>query len=249
MKRLGKFLVWSYLPVMLMLLVIFSTVSFGQSAKEQLAVLQQQAAPLLAQREENKKTLATLTQTKSDIDFGYEALGKGAAKYKTAKEGYDVDLGAYTPAAASLNSALDAHNANQCQGNNCGWYNQEANNLNARRDQLQTVKNGLDSRKSTLDATLGSLRELQSVMQAKFEKYTADSKAYNAQNDENEAKIKAIADKWNAVLNGMGDCYKNLPANASDEQVHEACGAAWDGNSVGKPAVVNRGTGGATPNN
>src|SRR5277367_56653 len=142
MKRLGKFLVWSYLPVMLLLLA-GALAANGQSVKDQLAALQQEAAPLLATREANKKTLATMEQTKSDIEFGDSALGKGAAKYKNDKDAYDIDLGAYAPAADSLNSALAAHNANQCQKsqyNNCSAYEAEASTLNSRRDYLQGVK-------------------------------------------------------------------------------------------------------------
>ncbi len=240
-------------------LLLFAASSFGQpakqaakpSVKQQLAALKEEAAPFLGVREANKKTLETLNQTKSDIDFGSEALNKGAAKYKESKASYDIDLGAYTPAAAELNTALDAHNANRCQkttSNDCAAYEAEADRLNSRRAYLQTVKDSLDNRKTILDGTLKELRELQSTMQAKFEKYTADAKAYNAQNEENEAKIKALAERWNAITNSLGDCYKKLPDNATDEQVHEACGAAWDGNAVGKAPVKNQGTGGATPN-
>jgi chromosome segregation ATPase len=237
-----------------LLTLLLAVASFGQSVKDQLAAIEQEATPLLAQREANKKTLAQLEQTKSDIQFGYDALTKYADKYKNDKAAYDIDLGGYSPQADALNSAMAAHNSNRCTApadnpGVCAGYNAEANQLNARRAQLETQKEDLDRRKGYLDTTLGQLRELQSVLQAKFEKYTADANAYNEQNNANEAKIKTLADRWNALLNSMGNCFKNLPPAATDEQIHEACGAAWDGNSVGKPAVVNQGTGGITPNN
>lgn len=223
-------------------LLLIATVGFGQSIKDQLAGLQAEAAPLLTKREANKATLADLNKTKDDIDFGYATLTKYVDKYKTDRSAYDIDLGAYTPQAAALNSALDAHNANQCKGDGCGWYDAEANQLNARRAQLQPVKDSLDSRKQFLDTTLGQLRELQSVMQAKYEKYTADAKAYNAQNDENEAKIQILAQRWQdllAKLKGNNDeCFAKIPPacqvnpllDDKCEQMHAACGKMFDGN-------------------
>jgi len=247
-------------------LLMLASVSYGQSAakspasvkkeqpaeqtvKDQLAALTKEVAPLTAQREANKKALATLEQTKSDIESGTEALNKGAAKYKVDLASYNIDLGAYAPAAAEINSALDAHNANRCQkssSNDCAAYEEEAKRLNSRRDYLQTMKNDLDNRKTIMDGTLSTLRELQSTLQAKQEKFDADAKAYNDQNDANEAKIAPFAAKWKSALESMGECYKKLPANATDEQIHESCGAAWDGNKVTKKLVANQGTGGAT---
>lgn len=232
------------------LILFIATVGFGQNLKAQFDALNQEAAPYLAQREANKKTLATLTQTGQDIQMGDDALGKGAAKFKDARAAYDIDLGAYTPAAAELNSALNAHNANRCQKtqyDNCSAYEAEASQLNSRRDYLQGVKNGLDSRKSTLDATLGSLLELQKIMEAKEEKYAADVKAYNAQNEENEAKIDSIAKRWNALKNQLQPCLDKLPPNPTNEMMHEVCGQLWDGNSI-HAEPVNQGTGGITPN-
>ncbi len=220
-----------------------------QTVKDQLAALSKEAAPLIAQREANRKALAALAQTKSDIDTAYEALDKGTAKYKVDLASYNIDLGAFTPAAAELNSSLEAHNANRCQkspSNDCAAYEEEAQRLNSRRDYLQTVTNDLDNRKTIMDGTLSTLRELQSTLQAKSEKYTADAKTFLEQNVANEAKIAPFAAKWKSALESMGDCFKKLPAGATDEQIHESCGAAWDGNKIAKKPPVNQTTGGAT---
>ncbi len=228
--------------ILVSLMLLLATVGFAQSIKDQLAGLTAQAAPLLAQREANKATLKTLDQTLSDINFGFDTLTKYVAKYKTDKDAYDVDLGGYTPAAAALNTALDSHNANRCQGNGCGWYDQEAANLNARRDQLQVQKNSLDQRKQFLDTTLGQLRELKGVMDAKYDKYQADANAFNAQNKANEEKLQGLITQWNALvakLRGNNDaCFAKIPPacqvnpllDDKCEQMHAACGRMFDGN-------------------
>jgi len=222
-------------------------VSFGQSIKAQLEDIDATAGPLLAKRNENKKAYELLTQTAADIKDGFATLDKYTAKYQSDKTAYDLNLAAYSTAAGELNSALDSHNANRCTAPSdnpgvCAAYNAEADRLNARRAQLQPTKDSLDQTKAFLDTTVGQLRELQSVMQAKYEKFAADAKAYDAQNNENEAKIKALADRWNALmgkLKGNNDaCFAQIPPacqvnpllDDKCEKMHAACGAMFDGN-------------------
>jgi chromosome segregation ATPase len=230
-----------------LILLTLSAVSFGQSIKAQLEDIDATAGPLLAKREENKKAYALLSATAADIKDGFATLDKYSKKYDSDKTAYDLDLAAYAPAAAQLNSALDSHNANRCTApadnpGVCASYNAEADNLNARRAQLQPTKDKLDRDKQFLDTTLGQLRELQSVMQEKYAKFNADAKEYDAQNNENEAKIKALADRWNALigkLKGNNDaCFAQIPPacqvnpilDDKCEKMHAACGAMFDGN-------------------
>ena len=58
-------------------------------------------------------------------------------------------------------------------------------------------------------------------------KYKEDLAAYDAQNNDNAAKLTAIGMSWATLMNY---CVKNLPANATDEMIHDACGERWDGN-------------------
>ena len=240
--------------------LLFTSATFGQGAitpeqtkpavkeqpktiKEQLDAMQKEVDPLLAVRAANKKTLEVLKQTKSDLDVSAEALGKAVEKYKADKASYDIDLAAYTPAAASLNAALASHNANRCQkssGNDCAAYEEEATQLNTRRDYLQTVKNGLDARMAIMESTRLSLLELSKTNRAKFDKLNADAKAYDAQNDPNEAKIAAIAERWKVVVAPLHDCLvkAGVVKYATSDQIKKACGEAYDGIPVDKKAVV-----------
>lgn len=237
--------------IVVLVFLSLASLAWGQSLKEQSAALQKEAAPLLAQREVNKKTLAALNQTKDDIDFGVAALTKSVNQYKVDLAAYSVDLGAYTPAAAQVNAELAAHNANRCttrQGSSaCDGYNAEAERLNARRAWLQTQKDDLDRRKGFLDQTRSKTLELQQIMSDKTVKYTADAKVYNDQNNVNEAKIADLSKRWQTLLASLGDCFKKLPNSATDEMIHEACGERWDGN-VKHPVAHNQGTGGVTSN-
>lgn len=231
--------------------LLLSVLSFGQSLREQMDAVQRAAAPLTAKRTENTKVLAALNQTKDDLSFGVAAFQKSATKYAADIADYTIDLGAYSPAAAEVNLALDAHNANVCQKtqyNSCGAYDAEAQRLNSRRDYLLIVKAGLDQRKGFLDTTLVQLKELQAILIEKAEKYTEDAKAFNAQNDDNEAKIVALKARYDAIIAQLKPCLDKLPPNPSDEQMHEVCGQLWDGNRTDLNPVINQGTGGASHN-
>ena len=79
-------------------------------------------------------------------------------------------------------------------------------------------------------------------MSDKTDKYIADEKAFNDENDENEAKLVAISARYVALTAKMKPCLDKLPANPTDEMLHETCGQLWDGNSI-HTNPVNQGTG------
>lgn len=236
--------------------VVFSSVCWGQTTptvnngltvKEQLAALAVQATPLSDKRKELQDAVKPLNQTNDDLKSGLETIEKYTNKYKNDKAAYDLDMAAYSGAVDSLTTQMDAHNANRCvehdHDGSCAAYNEEADRLNARGDQIKQQKGQLDQRLGFLNTTRGQLKELSQVLSDKAEKWAADVKKWNRYNDDNEAKITAIRNRWQELMRGMGSCIDNLPPNATDEDIHEACGAKWDGNAVTKKPLKNQGTG------
>ncbi|HLY97645.1 MAG TPA: hypothetical protein VKT33_01120 [Candidatus Angelobacter sp.] len=230
------------------------TVTKGLTVKEQLATLSVQAAPLSDKRKELQDAVKALNQTDKDIKSGLETIEKYANKYKNDKAAYDLDLAGYSSAFDSLTTQLSAHNGNPCvehdHDGSCAAYNGEADRLNARGDEIKQQQIQLDQRLDFLNTTRGQLKELSQILSDKTEKWTADVKKWNSDNDDNEAKITAIRNRWQELMSSMGSCLDKLPTNATDEDIHEACGAKWDGNKVTeKPQPFkNKGTGGITPN-
>lgn len=218
----------------------------GQSIKEQLAALMAEAAPYIAKSEENKKVLTALNQTSDDIMFGVAALTKSVNNYKTDFAAYTVDKAALDKASADYSAALDAHNAHQCiypQGSSaCDSYNREAAALVARHKYLQSQSDDLNSRGEYLNQTKKKNMELGKILSDKTEKYTSDTKAYNAQNDANNAKLEDIARRILALKAQLKPCLDKLPPNPTDEMLHDKCGQLWDGNTI-HSAPVNKGTG------
>ncbi|HUX27624.1 MAG TPA: hypothetical protein VMV39_02505, partial [Terracidiphilus sp.] len=174
-------------------LMIVPANAHGQSIKNQMAAINTEAAPFLAVREANRKTFADLSQQLDDINLGNAALAKGATQYKADLAEYQMDIDAFDQAGAAQDKAVDAHNAHKCtysQGSNaCDRYNQEKNRLDAVHQQLIDQQASLASRKANLAATADKFRELQKIISDKTEKYMVAQKAYNAQNEENEAKL------------------------------------------------------------
>ena len=227
-------------------IALTSAMSWGQSIKEQLAALKTEAAPYLAKSEENKKALTALNQTYTDINDGVAALTKSVNNYKTDLAAYMVDFAAYNAAVNEHNTATDAHNAHRCsapQGSNaCDWYNQEANRSDVQFNYLNTQKADLNRRQGYLDQTHAKNDELTQILSDKSEKYTSDEKAYNAQNNENEAKLEPLRARWKALMGQLKSCLDKLPPNPTDEMLHDGCGQLWDGNSI-HTDPVNQGTG------
>jgi len=228
------------------------TVDKGPTVKEQLAALAVEATPLSDKRKELQDAVKALDQTNVDIKFGLETIEKYTNKYKNDKAAYDLDMAGYSSAVNSLTIQMNAHNANRCvehdHDGSCAAYNGEADRLNVRGDQIKQQQIQLDQRLGSLITTRGQLKELSKILSDKTEKWTADVKKWNSDNDDNEAKITAIRNRWQELMSSMGSCLDKLPANATDEDIHEACGAKWDGNNVTKKPLKNQGTGGITPN-
>src|SRR5271156_3913517 len=81
MKRLGKVLVWSYLPVMLTLLVVFNAAAFSQDKAAQIANLESQLSAVQATYGPMEDRLKALDVDKSNNQFAADAYKKYNAKY------------------------------------------------------------------------------------------------------------------------------------------------------------------------
>jgi chromosome segregation ATPase len=232
-------------------LLLIATVGFGQSIKDQLAAINNQLAPLVEKRTELQTAVKGLNQTNDDIKDGVATLTKYAAKYKSDKTAYEMEHSAYVDAVNQQNAIVDQHNANRCvapNGSNaCDGYNAEAARINSAASGLAQRKATLDRDYDFLETTRGQLKELSQVLSDKTEKWTADVKKWNDENNDNEAKITDLQRRFQLLVNSLGDCLKQVGPNATNEDIHAACGEKWDGNTNMTP-VRNQGTGGITPN-
>jgi chromosome segregation ATPase len=234
------------------LVLLFATVGFGQSIKDQIVAINAEAAPLVQKRAELQTAVKAIDQTNDDIKDGVATLHKYAAKLESDKTAYKMEESDYIAAVNQQNAVVDAHNANRCVAPSdnpgvCAAYNAEAARINSAAAGLAQQKAKVDQDYDFVENTRKQLVELSQVLSDKTVKWTSDVKKWNDENNANEEKLTELHRRFQQLVNSLGDCLKQAGENATDETLHAVCGAKWDGNTNMAP-VRNQGTGGITPN-
>jgi len=239
---------------LLALTLSLSLSAFAQNSSidTRVTALNTELAPYINKRVELAQAARSLNQTKGDIEFGVQAYNKSAAQYKQKKGAYEIDLAAFRQSRTVLAQAITSHNANKCVApyNNpgvCSAYNAEAAQLNQRKAYLVSQFSQLRQTYNYLVDINSKNNQLRQILSAKTTKWAVAAKKWNADNNDNEAAITRIQKLITQQRVRFDKCADELKRNGSLERLHEVCGQPFDGNGNFRP-LVNRGTGGVTPN-
>jgi chromosome segregation ATPase len=168
------------------------------------------------------------------------------ANFATAIARHNAEAAANDEKVRASDDAVEAHNASQCSypdghPEQCAGYNDESRSLNANKEYLQSIADGLNREKTNLDAAGEGLQ----MQVDDFNKFKDD---FNARNDANEHSIDVLMRVLAMLQKTTASCQDVLQdPTTTPERLHEACGQGADGNST-KPPLTHSGTGGASQN-
>lgn len=257
MKRLAKFAVWSYLPVMVALLVVFTVAASAQTIDE----IQQQLNDHITKRADIAARGDVQDKKAEDIKFVYDAWVKQSASYKEQLDTFNTknadvvhQYNVLKPSLDNFTERMKAHNTTQCvekctQGGGCdgtcGWYERERIQLEQNQAQLKEAYAPLDAQAEQLESTKKFLDEFAGKLDIigdglskdipAWKQAEADIKTDWEANEAEIARLQALL----AKLKGENDtCFAKIPPacqmnpllDDKCEQMHAACGKMFDGN-------------------
>ena len=208
--------------------------------------------------EAQKADFKKMEAKKSGIEMADAALTKYLPAHNEAVRALGIEQAQHNDSVRALDAATAQHNANRCVAPSdnpgvCNAYNAEANDLNNRASYLTNEAAQENKKADDLNAEKAKLDEIQKNLSADVLEYTAWSKSYNANVDQNQANIKLLVSTLKQVLQSNENCKKAI-GNGTDENMSEICGQLFDGNST-HGGNTNKGTGtkefgtGANPTN
>jgi chromosome segregation ATPase len=170
------------------------------------------------------------TNSATDIKFTAAAYGKAYAQFKSDLSNFNAEQDNVNRAFELLKPAFDnyvqrkaQHDANRCtevQGSGtCNWYNQEADSINAQRDQIVAVKGPLDQRQASLDSqhanlaqTQEKLTEIYNNQVANYDKWKAEQDSIKSTYEDLKARIDNLNKQLAVLYGNLASCLKEIPA-------------------------------------
>jgi chromosome segregation ATPase len=245
-KRLGKVLVWSYLPVMVALLVVFSVAAHADDIDAQIIAAQTSLTQHMTKRVTMTAQWPAFEQKKSDIEFAYAALVKQAPIVKQEAEeigakqrNIDAQYDSLKSAVAQLQADGARHNANSCTekctqnscDGSCAWYNNEKAaleqrqaNLNQQIQSVNAANQENDNQRQTVKKSAEDLQVIQDKVSADTLQWTADVKQFKADWEDNEAQITVLQNtlaRLKQIKTQVDGCMRSIPTECDNPATTE----------------------------
>jgi peptidoglycan hydrolase CwlO-like protein len=237
-SSLGKALVWAYLPVMLTLLVVFTTAARADDLQDQINAATQSLNEHVAKRDTLMGEGKALVTRKDNNDFAYSALVKQAPivsqeidQIGAHQKAIDSKYDALKEQVADLQAAGNKHNSISCtekctQGGgcdgSCAWYTAEKNQLESRQAQLNTEiesvnseNANLDTQRQTVKQSAQDLVEIQTKCESEAAAIQAAAQQLTAEWDENERQIQVYANtikRLQQIKDANDSCMRSIPS-------------------------------------
>jgi hypothetical protein len=237
---------------------VAAIVNSNQTPGAKVVSLQPLINAAAANRVDEKASYAKMMPKKDAIELAKNALDHRLGPHNDEVRNLNVETAQHNDWAARNQAAQNAHNASVCTAEEgsgaCNWYDAEAARLNAEANRITAESVKLNNTGDYLRQEKLNLDEIQNNLSKDILEYTAWSKSYNADVQQNEANIVLLINTLKQILNSNAACQDAIK-HSSDETMKEICGQMFDGNQIHEDRNPNQGTGtrfygsGANPTN
>lgn len=237
--------------------------ALAQDKLAQIENLQNQLTEVQANYAPMEKRYDALDTKKDEIKFANDAYVKYHDQYVTDVNNFNAKRDEVNrqqqllgPSVENYKQRLAAHNSRQCTEYNhdgsCNWYNNEANSIDAQRNQIAQAQAEIDAQQAPLDQQAANLEQTKGKLDTIYDlnvqniaKWKADMAQLKADYQANLAQEKAIQAKLAELYGSVDVCLKQIPAACQNpaigpdgkpildqncERMHAACGKLFDGN-------------------
>jgi len=219
------------------LLAVLALPLLAQDKAAQVADLQNQITAIDQSFVPMKDRMDALEKQNEDSKFTWGAYKKANDQYNADIAAFNVKMDAANRASQLLKPSIDnfdqrlaSHNANQCVERNhdgsCGWYNNEAAQLEANRAQLNQAKAQVDAQFAALTPEAQRLDTTKAQLTTIYNQGMANDAKWRQGMDQLKSDYYGAVDKQNelkrklAILQGSrDDCFKAIPPKCQTPQI------------------------------